>query len=126
MAKITKQLFDELQSLDHAFLNEQGKIICNPIPKELAGGLEQPLTIEDRVRRAIDGEIERRNKIAEFEAMRDEDTFDLDDPLAVRLSGYELMEEEFPEQIITEPVPEPDPEPKNPELPEPIPENPPE
>ena len=124
--KISKKLFDELQALGHAYIDQEtGKEMLNPIPKELEPGLERKKTISERIQEAIERELSRQASIREFETMQEANTFDLEDEVAVRLSGYELTTEEFPpmdpdsftrptKELEPEPDPDPEPEPKDP------------
>lgn len=110
--KITKESFDKIQKLGHAFISAQGKEILNPIPKELAAGLERPPTLQERVARAIAIELSKQARLQEYETLADAQNFDLQDEDTVRLSGYELdslpvlpPDPDMPEPTVTDPEP---------------------
>ena len=88
--KISKEAFDKLQKLRHSYINELGQEVLNPIPKELAAGLERPPTLQQRVQRAIAQELSRQAELQAYETIQDAQDFDLEDDFVVQLSGYEL------------------------------------
>ena len=116
--KIAKESFDKIQKLAHAYIDERGKEVLNPIPKELAAGFDRPPTLQERIQRAIAMEISRNAALQEYETIADASMFDLDDEMSVRISGYEYEDippmgddDGVPPPVVTDPEPEPDPSP---------------
>lgn len=122
--KIKKDLFDKLQKLQHAYINDKGQEMLNPIPKELASAMERPLTMQERVQEAVARALSVQAELQEYETLKDACNFDLEDPMAVKISGYEyddlpLMPEdpELEAEVPDTPENPSDPE-KPPETPE--------
>lgn len=94
--KIRKELFDELQGLEKAMINEHGKEMLNPMPIEIPSSLKKPPSLQDRIAALVKGQLSQQAAQQEYETLDEANTFDLADDLVIELSGYELAEEEIP------------------------------
>ena len=125
--KVNKEEFDKLQKLRHAYISDDGKEIVNPIPKEISLALDPPMSIEDRVARAVAWHISEAAERQEMETLRDAMDFDIMDDEVQIMSGYEIddiplanpdnLERSSPDGETDQPDPGPDPD-------DPAPENP--
>lgn len=109
--KISKEDFDKLQKIHKAYINDKGQEIVNPIPKEVSLALDKPLSIEERVARAVALHVSEMAEKQKLETLADAQDFDLEDDYVVYMSGYELdkIPEYTPENLPSGENQDPDP-----------------
>lgn len=122
--KIDQASFDKLQKLLHSYIDENGKEICNPMPKELSPDLAGKPTLHDKITRAIALELAKNAEKQQYETFRDAQNFDLKDDMVARVSGYEFIETMEPDPSVPPPEGTIEPEPE-PSVEEPVVEDPP-
>lgn len=95
--KITPELHKELISLDHAYLDEKGREMCNPKPLVVHSGLKRQEPIRDQIKRVLRQELSRQAHEQGFETFDEANDFDIDDEDPDFLTSYEIqgLEDEY-------------------------------
>lgn len=89
---VTKELFDELIRLSNAELDENGHELLNPKPIAIAADLQRPLTMDERIQRAIGQAVSRQAQMQGRETFEEANDFDIDDENPMPISGYEVVD----------------------------------
>jgi hypothetical protein len=89
---VTKELYDELVLLSESIHNEQGMELLNPKPVAVPGGLQKPMSLDERIQRAIRGALSHQAVAQGEESFEDANDFDIPSEQPEPLSGYEVVE----------------------------------
>ncbi len=87
----------------------------DPTPVALPLGSEGPSSIAELVQQYVAGALSQHAAQQNFGTFEEEDDFDEEDPELLNLSGFEVTEYEFEEEIPPEPEAPPEPSPAPPQ-----------
>lgn len=93
--KMTKDLYDELSKMVHSKHDEKGREIPNPKPKIMNVSVRPP-SLQEQIQRLLRVELSRQVQDQGAETFDEANDLDVPEEDPMPLSGYEVLEDEYP------------------------------